>query len=132
LTLINQAKERSPDALTLRLIPEHSRGENGYTLDETIRHRLVVVSHVEKGSSTRIISAWLARNPRAHRDDSEMRPEYDFSKGTRGKYAKRFAKGTNVVVLDPDVAKVFKNSQQVNEILRTISKIATQKPHRAI
>ena len=56
-----------------------------------------------------------------------MRSEYDFSKGTRGKYAKKHAKGTNIVVLDPDVAKVFKDSASVNDILRSISRIATQK-----
>jgi len=56
-----------------------------------------------------------------------MRPEYDFSKGTRGKYTKKYAKGTNIVVLDPDVAKVFKDSASVNDILRSISRIAKQK-----
>jgi hypothetical protein len=55
-----------------------------------------------------------------------MRPEYDFSKGVRGKYYKKFTKGTNVVVLDPDVAKVFRSSEQVNKILRTIGRIAKQ------
>ena len=55
-----------------------------------------------------------------------MRAEYDFSRGIRGKYYKRFMKGANVVVLDPDVAKVFTNSKQVNDVLRTISKIARQ------
>jgi len=57
----------------------------------------------------------------------QMRAEYDFSKGVRGKYAKLFAKGTNIIVLDPDVAKVFKNSKEVNSILRTLTKIAAQK-----
>jgi hypothetical protein len=55
-----------------------------------------------------------------------MRAEYDFSKGIRGKYYKRFMKGANVVVLDPDVAKVFTNSKQVNDVLRTITRIARQ------
>lgn len=50
----------------------------------------------------------------------EMRPEYDFSGGVRGKYAARYAKGTNIVVLDPDVAKVFPNSAAVNEALRAL------------
>jgi hypothetical protein len=59
-------------------------------------------------------------------DDLDMRPEYDFSKGVRGKYYKKFTKGTNVVVIDPDVAKVFRSSEQVNEILRTIGRIAKQ------
>jgi hypothetical protein len=47
-----------------------------------------------------------------------MRPEYDFSGGVRGKYASRFARGTNVVVLAPDVAEVFKTSKGVNDALR--------------
>jgi hypothetical protein len=49
-----------------------------------------------------------------------MRDEYDFSPGERGKYARRYAQGTNVVVLDPDVAKVFPNSKSVNVSLRKI------------
>jgi hypothetical protein len=53
----------------------------------------------------------------------EMRREYDFSGGIRGKYAKRFAHGTNIVVLDPEVARVFPDSESVNSILREISKV---------
>jgi hypothetical protein len=49
-----------------------------------------------------------------------MRNEYDFSQGERGKYARRSALGTNVVVLEPDVAKVFPNSKSVNVSLRKI------------
>jgi hypothetical protein len=49
-----------------------------------------------------------------------MREEYDFSQGERGKYARRYAQGTNVVVLEPDVAKVFSNSKAVNVSLRKI------------
>jgi hypothetical protein len=47
-----------------------------------------------------------------------MRPEYDFSGAVRGKHHKRYLEGTNVVVLEPDVAKRFKNSESVNEALR--------------
>ena len=50
-----------------------------------------------------------------------MRSEYDFSKGVRGKYATRYAEGTNVIVLDPDVAKEFKTSEEVNEALRQVA-----------
>jgi len=50
----------------------------------------------------------------------EIRKEYDFSHSERGKYARRFAQGTNVVVLEPDVAKVFPNSRVVNISLREI------------
>jgi len=49
-----------------------------------------------------------------------MRDEYDFSRAVRGKYARRYAQGANVVVLEPDVAKVFSNSKAVNLSLRKI------------
>jgi hypothetical protein len=49
-----------------------------------------------------------------------MKDEYDFSKGVRGKYAKQVADGTNVVVLDPEVAKQFPTSEAVNKALRQI------------
>ncbi len=54
----------------------------------------------------------------------EMLDEYDFSKGVRGKYAKQYAEGTNLVALSPDVAKVFSDSQSVNEALRTLVRVA--------
>jgi hypothetical protein len=47
-----------------------------------------------------------------------MRDRYDFSKGIRGKYSERAKKGTNVVLLDPDVAKEFPDAAAVNEALR--------------
>lgn len=50
--------------------------------------------------------------------DADMRAEYDFSGGIRGKYAERYAQGTNVVVLDPDVAAAFPTRKAVNEALR--------------
>ena len=62
--------------------------------------------------------------------EPEMLDEYDFSKGERGKYAKRYAEGTNVVVLDPDVAAVFPNAEAVNEALRALVKIAHKSAQR--
>jgi hypothetical protein len=54
----------------------------------------------------------------------ELRPEYDLKKllknGVRGKYVERYRAGTNVVVLEADVAKVFSNAQDVNEALRLV------------
>ena len=50
--------------------------------------------------------------------DDEMRPEYDLRGGVRGKYYERYKQGTNVVLLEPDVAKVFRDSATVNEALR--------------
>jgi hypothetical protein len=60
-----------------------------------------------------------------------MREEYDFSGGVRGKYAKRYAKGSNVVILDPDVAKVFSSSSSVNDALRSLVEIAERKVKQA-
>ncbi|MBA2245682.1 MAG: hypothetical protein H0W11_12050 [Gemmatimonadetes bacterium] len=54
-------------------------------------------------------------------DDWEMREEYDFSGGVRGKYAERYARGTNLVRLDPDVAEVFPTAEAVNEALRALA-----------
>jgi hypothetical protein len=52
--------------------------------------------------------------------EPEMLEEYDFSGGVRGKYAGRFSKGSNVVVIEPDVAQVFPDSESVNQALRTL------------
>ena len=59
-------------------------------------------------------------------DKDTMRPEYDFSKGVRGKHAAKYATGTNVVVLEPDVAREFPTPAQVNETLRAVSKLLQQ------
>lgn len=55
---------------------------------------------------------------KAQGKEPDMRDEYDFSEGVRGKYADRFAEGSNVVVLDPDVAAEFKTWKAVNDALR--------------
>ena len=52
-----------------------------------------------------------------------MRPEYDFSGAVRGVTAARYAKGTNVVVVDPEVLDVFPNSGAVNEALRALAPV---------
>ncbi len=49
-----------------------------------------------------------------------MRAEYDFSGGVRGKYAAQYAKGTNLVRLEPDVYEVFPDSDSVNAALRMV------------
>jgi hypothetical protein len=60
----------------------------------------------------------------------EMRARYDFSGGIRGKYARRYAEGTNVVVLDPDVAREFPNCDVVNKTLRAVAQIVQIKERR--
>jgi len=57
-----------------------------------------------------------------------MRPQYDFSKAVRGETAKRHAQGTNVILLDPDVAKVFPDSGSVNQALRVLAQLAKAAP----
>ena len=61
-------------------------------------------------------------------DEDTMRPEYDFSKAVRGVTAARYAQGTNVVLLDRDVADVFPDTQAVNEALRTFARLARAVP----
>ena len=60
-------------------------------------------------------------------DPEEMRKEYkpeDLGKGTRGKFFNRYEKGTNLVLLSPDVAAAFPDDASVNEALRGLMKIA--------
>ena len=66
--------------------------------------------------------------------DDDLRPEYDLSEllktGVRGKYAERFRAGTNLVLLEPDIAKAFSTDQAVNDALRLViqlTKIANNK-----
>ena len=54
----------------------------------------------------------------------EMLPEYDFRGGVRGKYAAQYAEGSNVVLLDPDVAAVFPDASAVNTALRALADVA--------
>ncbi len=55
--------------------------------------------------------------------DLEMLEEYDFSQGVQGKYAAKYAKGTNVVVIEPDVARIFPDHDSVNQALRSLAEI---------
>ena len=62
---------------------------------------------------------------------AQMRGEYDFAGGTRGKYAKRFLESTNLVLLDPDVAEMFPTQAAVNNALRALARIIeTNTPRR--
>ena len=59
--------------------------------------------------------------------NGELRPEYDMKSllkgGVRGKYAKRYHAGTNLVLLEPEVAKAFPNEKAVNEALKLVMKL---------
>jgi hypothetical protein len=56
-------------------------------------------------------------------ENDDILPEYDFSQGVRGKHYKAYQAGTNVVFLDPDVAKVFTDSASVNQALRRLLRL---------
>jgi len=64
------------------------------------------------------------------RKPDNMLTHYDFIGGVRGKYARRYAEGTNVVVLDPDVAREFPNREVVNDTLRAVAQIVHIKQRR--
>ena len=77
-------------------------------------------------------------NQQVHHDDNdEIRPEYDFSHGVRGKHYQAYRAGTNVVFLEPDVAKAFTDSASVNQVLRLLLHLAKtnvpaqNRPHKA-
>ena len=67
------------------------------------------------------------KKKRSERDGLPMRAEYDFSKGVRGKYARRFKQGTNIVVLESEIAEVFPNSTAVNDALKALVQIVNRK-----
>jgi len=71
-----------------------------------------------------------SKKSKFRRSQDEMQPEYDFSAGVRGKYADRYRKGTNVVLLDPDVAAAFPDSTSVNQALRALLAIAKRMEQR--
>jgi len=68
------------------------------------------------------------RKPPSKRKPAEMRAEYDFSGGIRGKYVERYQRGTNVVVLEPELAKAFPNSKSVNDALRVLLSVTKRTP----
>jgi hypothetical protein len=72
----------------------------------------------------------MKKNRKVSESSDEMRPEYDFSGGVRGKYVQRFREGTNIVVLEPDVAAEFKDSAAVNDALRKILKSRGKRSRR--
>jgi hypothetical protein len=71
----------------------------------------------------------MKKSPNRHRrnnDRDTMRPEYDFSGGSRGVTAARYAQGTNVVVIAPEVLDVFPDGAAVNEALRALAPVLRQ------
>jgi len=119
-----------PLALTIP-DPLHSEEEDrSVTLGESNRVRLLVVfSPNGKTGFASSAPGWrramrgkTMKKAVKNNLNPDMLDEYDFSKGVRGKYAKRYADGTNIVVLAPDVAVAFPDSDSVNAALRALLK----------
>jgi hypothetical protein len=64
-------------------------------------------------------------------NNGAMRAAYDFSNGMRGKHAAKYAAGTNVVVIEPDVAAEFPTAEEVNETLRAIAQLMQRRKKSA-
>jgi hypothetical protein len=65
----------------------------------------------------------MSQESKTTKNNDEMLPEYDFSDGVRGKYYQAYTQSSNVVILDPDVAEIFRDSDSVNEALRLLAKL---------
>lgn len=63
--------------------------------------------------------------------DPDMLDHYDFSQGVRGKYVERFAEGSNIIVLSPDLVEMFPDSEAVNNALRLLGDIASRTAGKA-
>lgn len=123
--------------------PRHSSGEERFVLLGISRgRRLIAVMYTDRGHTIRIISARRATNDEPMKKQSsknrpgklvngdEILPEYDFRNASRNKYAARYAAGSAVVVLEPDVAAVFPTSGDANEALRALAGIIRQQRNR--
>jgi uncharacterized protein len=107
--------------------PYHSGEEDReITIGYTAGHQVVFVSHCRRGDRVRIPEE-NARNMKKasvkRQVDDDLRPEYDLSKlkgGVRGKYYRQAAAGTNLMLIEPDLAEVFGDAESVNRALRVL------------
>lgn len=65
-------------------------------------------------------------------EPDDIKPEYDFSGGVRGKHHRAYQQGTNLLLLDPDIAEVFKDSEAVNWALRLLMTLASGEVKRNV
>jgi hypothetical protein len=116
--------------------PDHSESSNGTLcfgwLSAIVSSLFVTLKSRKKlESPVRVERCVLKETPMKKRKaksssgrfDDTMRPEYDFSKAVCGVTAARYGEGSNVVLLDPDVAEIFPNARAVNEALRTFARL---------
>lgn len=130
-----------PTALTFS-DPDHSAEEDRWmTIGRSARQRVLFVAHIERNdrsdSSARVWrlvgSNDSMKKASTKRRTDDLRAEYDLKslKGlVRGTYYRRAMTGTNLVVLEPDVARVFPDSEAVNRALRLLRDVATKSSRR--
>lgn len=122
----NEAATAFDDELQLTISdPDHSLGEQRYLTIATdvsssyLTQRMLMIAFA---SSAREVQPLESGEPMKKVNDvaagDDMRDEYDFRGGVRGKYFERYRRGTNLVLLEPDLAKVFRDSEAVNRALR--------------
>ncbi len=70
------------------------------------------------------------KKPKSGKQDADIRAEYDFSHGIRGKYAERYTEGNNLVMLDPDLLRIFPDSESVNDALHALAEIIRKRSAR--
>lgn len=111
--------------------PDHSFEEHRFIIiGSSESGKIIVIAHADDGELVRIISARevthgkenLVKKVEAEEED-DLRSEYDFSQmkgGVRGKYVERYREGTNLVLLDPDIAAVYPGAKAVNDALRLL------------
>jgi Ribonuclease toxin, BrnT, of type II toxin-antitoxin system len=127
--------------------PRHSQDESGssysafqissacwQSCSQTAEKRFGLLARDERHArNEEIMQKALTKRPAANRTAiDEILPEYDFSKSRRNKYASRYAPGSVVVMLDPDVAALFGSSKEANDALRALAGIIKKRrPRRA-
>lgn len=104
------------------------------TIGSSAQGLVLVIAHTEHGGTVRILRARAATERESEvfmkekaAADDELRPEYDFTEmkgGLRGKFAGRFDKGSNLVLLEPELARSFPSDEAVNDALRAVLKAA--------
>jgi hypothetical protein len=116
--------------------PGHLASEERFVSIWISRQRKpLVLVHTTRGEQIRLITLALrqgmkgatTKKHRSNRAAKEMRPEYDFSGGVRGKYAARYSLGLNVILLE--IAGASPNSKSVNDASRALLEIADRTPH---
>ncbi len=110
--------------------PDHSDEEDReITIGHSVKQRILFVSHYQPGDRIRIISARKApkRSARSMKKaksmNDDLRPEYDLFQlrgGVSGKYYRQATAGTNLVLIEPELATVFPNTESVNRALRLL------------